>query len=249
MKTQLLKNGDLKLIAERGDLEFIRENEYEYPTFDEVIEPLLDNSEYDFIYPEEVGALTSASMLGIARRDDMGELQMVYNMWWFPDYAVRLEVEELDVHGEIIFKNAMNRDGTDYPLTQITNEDLNALLFMILPYPKYTYKNPLHWDGLRYGEDEKDQKPQKVTIELHNKYTFTLYFINEDHVNLWIRYRQDESFMYKDVLKNKYISTVFELSLDEALQIIKFFRNKRVYRQYTEDRLRKEARHVNIWAK
>jgi hypothetical protein len=54
--------------------------------------------------PEDVGALTSAPILSdSAQRDDDGKLTAIGNVWWFPEYAVTSELEELMEKGFVEF--------------------------------------------------------------------------------------------------------------------------------------------------
>lgn len=57
----------------------------------------------EWIGAEEVGALTSSPILSdCAIRDDDGKLQSVEYVWWFPDYAVKNEIEEI-LNGKCVF--------------------------------------------------------------------------------------------------------------------------------------------------
>jgi hypothetical protein len=57
-------------------------------------------SGWEFIAPEEIGALTSAMILTQdADRDDEGALKRVGRVYWDPDYQVRSTVEELAKSG------------------------------------------------------------------------------------------------------------------------------------------------------
>lgn len=59
------------------------------------------------IKPEDVGALTSAPILSdIADFDDEGNLRNVDTLYWFPDYAVKCEIEELLADGHVDFQKA-----------------------------------------------------------------------------------------------------------------------------------------------
>ena len=64
----------------------------------DALESLLANSELDWIRPEEIGALTSAPILGI--RDEQGEPTAA---WGFMDYAVRSFLTDLIEHGKAVF--------------------------------------------------------------------------------------------------------------------------------------------------
>jgi hypothetical protein len=64
------------------------------------------HEKWEFVRPEEVGALTDSPLLaecdGIVR-DDEGELTDVGKVAWFPDYAVRDPWEELRNRGRTVF--------------------------------------------------------------------------------------------------------------------------------------------------
>lgn len=64
----------------------------------EAFEPLVCNSELEWIDPAETGDLTSAPMLGI--RD---ENQKVIERWAFMDYAIRSPLETLLDCGKVEF--------------------------------------------------------------------------------------------------------------------------------------------------
>jgi hypothetical protein len=62
---------------------------------------------WEFIPPEDIGALTSAPILSDeAERDDHGNLTKLGQVYWFPDYAVRSELDELYENGEVFFPAA-----------------------------------------------------------------------------------------------------------------------------------------------
>ena len=54
--------------------------------------------------PEDIGALTSAPILSdSAQRDDQGKLTKIGDCYWFPDYAVTSELEEMLDKGFVNF--------------------------------------------------------------------------------------------------------------------------------------------------
>jgi hypothetical protein len=62
---------------------------------------------WEIIQPEEIGALTAAPILSDSvTRDDSGNLLKVDQVYWFPDYAVRSELDELYENGEVFFPAA-----------------------------------------------------------------------------------------------------------------------------------------------
>lgn len=68
-----------------------------------IFERLLANSEYDWIEPEEIGALTDAPILGIREGE---ESESIASAWAFMDYQVTSPQEQLRKNGECIFINA-----------------------------------------------------------------------------------------------------------------------------------------------
>jgi len=60
---------------------------------------------WEWIEPHEIGALTSSPILSdTAVRDDFGNLESVETVYWFPNYQIISEVEELYEKGEVIFE-------------------------------------------------------------------------------------------------------------------------------------------------
>jgi len=64
----------------------------------EALENLIANSEIDWVAPEDIGALTSAPILGI--RDEEGK---VIAAWGFMDYCLRSFVDDLIKTGKAVF--------------------------------------------------------------------------------------------------------------------------------------------------
>jgi len=64
----------------------------------EALEHLTCNSELGWINPEEIGALTSAPILGL--RDELGE---PIAAWGFMDYQVRSFLTDLIENGRAVF--------------------------------------------------------------------------------------------------------------------------------------------------
>lgn len=65
----------------------------------EFFEDYLCNSEWEWIAPENIGALTSAPILGI--KDENDEVIEAYG---YMDYQVYSMLEELETHGEILLQ-------------------------------------------------------------------------------------------------------------------------------------------------
>jgi hypothetical protein len=59
-------------------------------------EPYLANSEFEWVAPEDIGALTRAPILGVRGEDDE-----IIEAYGYMDYQVLSMLEELNTHGEI----------------------------------------------------------------------------------------------------------------------------------------------------
>lgn len=86
--------------SEREWLEGLRNEsgEFDYRAEDEVLAQITCGTELDTISPEEIGALTSAPILGL--RDDKGEPTAA---WAFMDYAIRSFIQDLIDNGKAVF--------------------------------------------------------------------------------------------------------------------------------------------------
>lgn len=72
----------------------------------DIIEYQLCNG-WDFIRPEEIGALTNAPILSNeVKRDDNGEITEIGKIYWFADYQMINEVESLLFNDFLIFDHA-----------------------------------------------------------------------------------------------------------------------------------------------
>jgi hypothetical protein len=68
--------------------------------FCELLECELGNG-WDMISPEEISALTSANIISDeCVRDDHGSITSLGVVYWFPDYAIRSEIDDLLDSGE-----------------------------------------------------------------------------------------------------------------------------------------------------
>ena len=74
--------------------------------FDDIIDALQSNGDLESIQPEEIGALTSAPIVGRVERDDQGNILKVDEVYWFPDYQIKDPVEELAANGTVTFPKA-----------------------------------------------------------------------------------------------------------------------------------------------
>lgn len=111
MNYSINKTGDLIIKVSRKEQSEIRADKdsdnflsdaYMYDT----LEPLVCNSELQWVRPEEIAALTDAPILGIVDRNDNGKLVKAESIWWFPNYCLRSPVQDLAEYGECIFEKA-----------------------------------------------------------------------------------------------------------------------------------------------
>jgi len=76
----------------------------------ELLEYQLCNG-YDIIYPEEIGALTSALIIGEGIEfDDEENLIRADKIWWLENYALILVWEELKAGRKVVFQKAEMED-------------------------------------------------------------------------------------------------------------------------------------------
>ena len=62
---------------------------------------------WEMVPPEDIGALTAAPILSDEiRRDEEGRVMEVGRVFWYPDYAVRDEIEELRRDLVLVFQGA-----------------------------------------------------------------------------------------------------------------------------------------------
>lgn len=62
---------------------------------------------WEWLAPEEIGALTSAPILSDeVERDDFGKIVKLGRVYWFPNYAVECELETMLAEGEVFFPAA-----------------------------------------------------------------------------------------------------------------------------------------------
>ena len=70
----------------------------------ELCETVTGNSAWEWVSPEDIGALTSAPILSDeVEQNDRGETVKVGRVFWFPDYAIRCPVEDLLERGFVEF--------------------------------------------------------------------------------------------------------------------------------------------------
>jgi hypothetical protein len=64
-------------------------------------------TDWELLEPAELAALTSSPLFGTGiDRDNDGVLRGVEHLYWFPDYAIRDEIEELLTDGAVTFDRA-----------------------------------------------------------------------------------------------------------------------------------------------
>jgi len=84
-------------------------NEWTVPT-DMILQALLEDhlaNGWTWPDPAEIGALTSSPILtDSAEFDDSGKITEIGTCYWFPDYAIRSELDELYEKGEVFFPAA-----------------------------------------------------------------------------------------------------------------------------------------------
>jgi hypothetical protein len=116
---QLTEEGREELLAEQ-----VNDGEYGRPTneiFTDLIEWHLGNG-WKYLDPMEIGALTDSLILtDEAERNDHGELVKLGDVYWFPDYAVTCELNEM-LAGGVTFTRVVGEDETpktskDYKVT------------------------------------------------------------------------------------------------------------------------------------
>ncbi len=76
--------------------------------FTGLLEPLVVDSDWEILHPEEVGGLTSAPILGYdtQRDDSTNDLLHVGHVYWYPDYQVLDPLDVLYTEGEVVFPEA-----------------------------------------------------------------------------------------------------------------------------------------------
>jgi len=103
-----LDNGDLELSPTP---QAIAETEHflGLPTMDalyELLEDWLCNG-WEIVPPERLGSLTAAPILtDEIIYGDMGSVEYIGQVWWFPNYQIENEVETLLTQGKVVFSLA-----------------------------------------------------------------------------------------------------------------------------------------------
>ena len=109
-----LPNGDLKIKVDAETQAEIREKVDAGDTSDAHFSDVLGiggtscmaGNGFDFVRPDEIGALTDAPLIAYdVQRDDNGDLQVndATKIWWYPGYQVRSPLQDLAEKGETVF--------------------------------------------------------------------------------------------------------------------------------------------------
>lgn len=113
IKLQENESGDLLItLTEEGKEELpeiIQRNSFYAGVWTDLLESIICNSETEFIRPEQIGALTDSPIIGLnVSLDDDGKIEEREDtkFFWFPDYQVIDEFNELLTKGQIVFTKA-----------------------------------------------------------------------------------------------------------------------------------------------
>lgn len=110
--------GGLEITRDEQDLEELQDqlnramtysSDYEMAFLADLLEPWTANGSYAPVYPEWIGALTSAPIIAsVLTYSEEGTPTVLPEdkVWWFPDYAVRSFAEELLKNGMVRFRAA-----------------------------------------------------------------------------------------------------------------------------------------------
>ncbi len=63
--------------------------------------PYFENGEFEWVFPEDINALTSAPIIGVRGE---GENLNIIEAYGYMDYAIYSMLEELETHGEIFLQ-------------------------------------------------------------------------------------------------------------------------------------------------
>lgn len=113
MKTEILPNGNLRILADAADREALAEiyadSEKGYLDAEQLAREALRELGFEFVLPEWIGALTSAPIFAdcveFVEFPDSGEFYVPEDarVWWFPAYEITDPWETLRDTGEVIF--------------------------------------------------------------------------------------------------------------------------------------------------
>lgn len=108
-----LPNGNLKITLTKEGREELKElmgksKDYMGIWLD-LIEVYQCNGSYQIVHPEKIAALTDSPIIGLnVDYDDNGEIEPndALKIWWYPEYQVVSEFEQLLKHRSIVFTKA-----------------------------------------------------------------------------------------------------------------------------------------------
>ena len=107
---QKTESGDLCIVlTENGQADFTTiEEERDSHGINAALFTLLEDhlcNGWEMVPPEDLGALTAAPILSDEIvRDEQGRLVEAGRVYWYPDYAVRDEIEEIRTKSAIVFQ-------------------------------------------------------------------------------------------------------------------------------------------------
>ncbi len=106
-------DGGLKLTLTKCGKEFLKDNRNEENTdwvegtnyiYLELLEGAIQNG-WETLPPEEIGALTDGIILSNeVDRDDYGKILKLGKVYWYPNYQIRSEIDDLWETGECILE-------------------------------------------------------------------------------------------------------------------------------------------------
>lgn len=104
VRATVWRHGSLHLSIADEDIKAFREDAKD---IEGALEGLTTNGVLEWVRPEEIGALTSAPILGEdVERDDRGKLLSVGRVWWFENYQVHDPFEVMKEHQGVFFSPA-----------------------------------------------------------------------------------------------------------------------------------------------
>lgn len=61
---------------------------------------------WQWVAPEQIGAMTSAPIFGDVSMNDQGDVEEIHQIWWYPEYETKNYAEELLTKGTVKFTHA-----------------------------------------------------------------------------------------------------------------------------------------------
>lgn len=103
IRAKIQKDGYLKITADNEGRRELKEIN-EYFRMENLVAEELNQTNFQFLLPEIIGALTDAPIIcDDLSIDDAGTVISVGDTWWFPDYQVTDPWETLKNTGRVIF--------------------------------------------------------------------------------------------------------------------------------------------------